>query len=149
MDKRAEFRHFDRLRVRWVEVDMQKIVFNGHYLMYFDTAVAGYWRALALPYHDTMQQLQGDLFRPWQNQAASFERLSWTVIEPAQVAVLDEALAARAREIPQLMQELTERAHGRGRGAPAPQPVAAHRALGTEGLGGGRSPVPPLSPDPC
>ena len=26
---------------------MQKIVFNGHYLMYFDTAVAGYWRALA------------------------------------------------------------------------------------------------------
>jgi acyl-CoA thioesterase FadM len=31
---------------------MQKIVFNGHYLMYFDTAVAGYWRALALPYRD-------------------------------------------------------------------------------------------------
>jgi YbgC/YbaW family acyl-CoA thioester hydrolase len=29
---------------------MQKIVFNGHYLMYFDTAVAGYWRAMALPY---------------------------------------------------------------------------------------------------
>jgi hypothetical protein len=29
---------------------MQQIVFNGHYLMYFDTAVAGYWRAgLALP----------------------------------------------------------------------------------------------------
>ena len=60
--KRSNFRFFDRLRVRWVEVDMQKIVFNGHYLMYFDTAVAGYWRALALPYHDTMAQLQGDLF---------------------------------------------------------------------------------------
>jgi hypothetical protein len=45
-----DFRYFDRLRVRWAEVDMQKIVFNGHYLMYFDTAVAGYWRALALPY---------------------------------------------------------------------------------------------------
>lgn len=59
---RSDFRYFDRLRVRWVEVDMQQIVFNGHYLMYFDTAVAGYWRALALPYHDTMQQLQGDLF---------------------------------------------------------------------------------------
>jgi YbgC/YbaW family acyl-CoA thioester hydrolase len=41
---------------------MQKIVFNGHYLMYFDTAVAGYWRALALPYHDTMVELQGDLY---------------------------------------------------------------------------------------
>ena len=46
---RQEFRHFERLRVRWAEVDMQKIVFNGHYLMYFDTAVAGYWRALAMP----------------------------------------------------------------------------------------------------
>jgi YbgC/YbaW family acyl-CoA thioester hydrolase len=58
----ADFRYFDRLRVRWAEVDMQKIVFNGHYLMYFDTAVAGYWRALALPYHGTMELLQGDLY---------------------------------------------------------------------------------------
>ena len=60
--QRHDFRFLDRLRVRWAEVDMQKIVFNGHYLMYFDTAVAGYWRALALPYHDTMEQLQGDLY---------------------------------------------------------------------------------------
>ncbi len=60
--KLGDFRFLDSLRVRWVEVDMQKIVFNGHYLMYFDTAVAGYWRALALPYHDTMAQLQGDLY---------------------------------------------------------------------------------------
>jgi YbgC/YbaW family acyl-CoA thioester hydrolase len=59
---RAEFRFFDRLRVRWAEIDAQKIVFNGHYLMYFDTAVAGYWRALALPYAQTMQQLGGDMF---------------------------------------------------------------------------------------
>jgi YbgC/YbaW family acyl-CoA thioester hydrolase len=57
-----QFRYLERLRVRWAEVDMQKIVFNGHYLMYFDTAVAGYWRALAMPYHETMQALQGDLF---------------------------------------------------------------------------------------
>ncbi len=62
MTTRAEFRHFERLRVRWVEVDLQKIVFNGHYLMYFDTAVAGWWRALALPYHETMAALDGDLF---------------------------------------------------------------------------------------
>jgi acyl-CoA thioester hydrolase len=39
-----------RLRVRWAEVDMQKIVFNGHYLTYIDTAVAEYWRAIGLPY---------------------------------------------------------------------------------------------------
>jgi YbgC/YbaW family acyl-CoA thioester hydrolase len=60
--RRSDFRFFDRARVRWAEVDMQGIVFNGHYLMYFDTAVAGYWRALALPYHDTMHALQGDLY---------------------------------------------------------------------------------------
>jgi len=59
---RERFRHLERLRVRWAEVDMQHIVFNGHYLMYFDTAVAGYWRALALPYQDTMARLQGDLY---------------------------------------------------------------------------------------
>jgi YbgC/YbaW family acyl-CoA thioester hydrolase len=62
LPRRSDFRFAERLRVRWAEVDMQQIVFNGHYLMYFDTAVAGYWRALALPYHDTMQALGGDLF---------------------------------------------------------------------------------------
>lgn len=60
--QRADFRFFHRLRVRWSEVDMQKIVFNAHYLMYFDTAVADYWRALALPYEDAMHQLGGDLY---------------------------------------------------------------------------------------
>jgi len=59
---RSHFRHLERLRVRWAEVDLQHIVFNGHYLMYFDTAIAGYWRALALPYHDTMAALGGDLY---------------------------------------------------------------------------------------
>jgi YbgC/YbaW family acyl-CoA thioester hydrolase len=60
--KRNEFRFFDRLRVRWAEIDAQKIVFNAHYLMYFDTAVAGYWRALALPYAESMASLGGDLY---------------------------------------------------------------------------------------
>ncbi len=50
------------LRVRWAEVDMQKIVFNAHYLMYFDTAVADHWRQLALPYEAAMQTLGGDLY---------------------------------------------------------------------------------------
>jgi len=59
---RNDFRFRDRLRVRWAEIDAQKIVFNGHYLMYFDTAVAGYWRALALPYAQTMESLDGDLY---------------------------------------------------------------------------------------
>jgi YbgC/YbaW family acyl-CoA thioester hydrolase len=60
--KREDFRFFHRLRVRWAEVDMQKIVFNAHYLMYFDTAVADYWRALAMPYEEAMHQLDGDLY---------------------------------------------------------------------------------------
>jgi YbgC/YbaW family acyl-CoA thioester hydrolase len=57
-----DFRYSHSLRVRWAEVDMQKIVFNAHYLMYLDTAVADYWRALALPYEESMHQLGGDLY---------------------------------------------------------------------------------------
>jgi YbgC/YbaW family acyl-CoA thioester hydrolase len=60
--RRQDFRHLEKLRVRWSEIDAQAIVFNGHYLSYFDTAVAGYWRALALPYAETMRGLAGDLF---------------------------------------------------------------------------------------
>jgi len=58
----SDFRFRERLRVRWSEIDAQKIVFNGHYLTYFDTAIAGYWRALAMPYADTMESLGGDMF---------------------------------------------------------------------------------------
>jgi YbgC/YbaW family acyl-CoA thioester hydrolase len=60
--KRQDFRFAEPLRVRWAEVDLQRIVFNGHYLMYFDTAVAGWWRAMALPYEPTMHELGGDFF---------------------------------------------------------------------------------------
>jgi YbgC/YbaW family acyl-CoA thioester hydrolase len=47
---KADFVCAPQLRVRWAEVDMQKIVFNGHYLTYIDTAIAEYWRAIGLPY---------------------------------------------------------------------------------------------------
>jgi YbgC/YbaW family acyl-CoA thioester hydrolase len=60
--QRHQFRLLDRLRVRWAEIDAQQIVFNAHYLMYFDTAVGAYWRAMALPYAETMAALGGDLF---------------------------------------------------------------------------------------
>ena len=40
---REDFVCAHRLRVRWAEVDMQKIVFNGHYLTYIDTAIADYF----------------------------------------------------------------------------------------------------------
>ena len=60
--KPTDFRHHHRLRVRWAEVDMQKIVFNPHYLAYFDCAISDYWRALAMPYTAAMQRLGGDIF---------------------------------------------------------------------------------------
>jgi YbgC/YbaW family acyl-CoA thioester hydrolase len=60
--QRSDFRCFHRLRVRWAEVDMQKIVFNAHYLMYIDTAMSDYWRALALPYEASMEALGGEMY---------------------------------------------------------------------------------------
>jgi YbgC/YbaW family acyl-CoA thioester hydrolase len=60
--KRQEFRFFHRLRVRWAEVDMQRVVFNAHYLMYFDVAITEYWRALALPYDGIILQLGSEPF---------------------------------------------------------------------------------------
>lgn len=60
--KPADFRFHHPLRVRWAEVDVQQIVFNPHYLMYLDTAVADYWRALAIPYAGAMRLLQGEVY---------------------------------------------------------------------------------------
>jgi acyl-CoA thioester hydrolase len=51
---REDFAFFHSLRVRWAEVDMQAIVFNGHYLTYFDVAFTEYWRRTGLP--DVLQQ---------------------------------------------------------------------------------------------
>lgn len=62
MSPTSNYRCHLRLRVRWAEIDAQKIVFNAHYLTYADCAVTEYWRALALPYEETMQQLGGDVF---------------------------------------------------------------------------------------
>ena len=58
----SDFRCLDRMRVRWAEVDLQKIVFNAHYLMYFDTAIAAYWRGLAAAYETALHGLGGDLY---------------------------------------------------------------------------------------
>ncbi|MFC3146975.1 acyl-CoA thioesterase [Piscinibacterium candidicorallinum] len=49
MIKRSDFAFLHTLRVRWAEVDLQKVVFNGHYLTYFDVAFTEYWRGTGLP----------------------------------------------------------------------------------------------------
>ena len=56
---RKDFSFFHTLRVRWSEVDMQGIVFNGNYLNYFDVAFTEYWRATGLP--DVIAQSEAGL----------------------------------------------------------------------------------------
>jgi acyl-CoA thioester hydrolase len=59
---RADFRFFHRLRVRWAEVDLQRVVFNGNYLLYFDVAFTEYWRATGLPDPIAQQKEGKELF---------------------------------------------------------------------------------------
>lgn len=49
---RSEFTFSFQLRVRWAEVDRQDVVFNGNYFLYFDVAIAEYWRGVGIPYPD-------------------------------------------------------------------------------------------------
>ena len=58
----GEFTFSHSLRVRWAEVDRQGIVFNGHYLMYFDVGITEYWRALGYPYPDGLLKHGTDLY---------------------------------------------------------------------------------------
>jgi acyl-CoA thioester hydrolase len=51
---KTDFAFFNPMRVRWAEVDLQKVVFNGNYLLYFDVSFTEYWRATGLP--DAMTQ---------------------------------------------------------------------------------------------
>jgi acyl-CoA thioester hydrolase len=48
------FRFSHRLRVRWGECDMQGIVFNPHYMLYFDVAFTEYWRTIGMTYPDAL-----------------------------------------------------------------------------------------------
>ena len=41
-----------RLRVRYSECDQQGVVFNGHYLFYYDNAITELWRERIGPYQD-------------------------------------------------------------------------------------------------
>jgi len=60
---RTDFVCAPTLRVRWAEVDMQKIVFNGHYLTYIDSAIAEYWREIGLPYpHGYVERYGSDIY---------------------------------------------------------------------------------------
>jgi acyl-CoA thioester hydrolase len=57
-----DFEFFHDFRVRWAEVDPQGIVFNANYLVYADTAVSEYMRAIGFPYPDGLAAFGTDIF---------------------------------------------------------------------------------------
>lgn len=59
---REHFTFAHPLRVRWAEVDRQDVVFNGNYFLYFDVAVAEYWRAIGFEYPRSIVALGMDIF---------------------------------------------------------------------------------------
>ncbi len=59
---KQDFAFSHRLRIRWAEVDRQDIVFNGHYLTYFDLGMTEYLRAMGFPYPAGLLDAGSDLF---------------------------------------------------------------------------------------
>ena len=59
---KSDFNFFCKIRVRWAEVDKQGIVFNAHYLGYFDIGVTDYYRAIGHPYLGPFPQTGTDLY---------------------------------------------------------------------------------------
>jgi acyl-CoA thioester hydrolase len=59
---RGDFAFAHPLRVRWAEVDRQGIVFNAHYLAFFDVGVTEYYRALGYPYPEGLAAHGTDLY---------------------------------------------------------------------------------------
>lgn len=57
MTERHAFDHFERFRVRYSEVDNQGIVFNAHYLTYFDQTITEYFRVLDFDYREMVERL--------------------------------------------------------------------------------------------
>lgn len=62
MDNQIDFHFVHPLRVRWAESDPQGIVFNGHYLTYFDVAVTEYWRDIGITFPEGITQYGSDFF---------------------------------------------------------------------------------------
>ena len=57
---RSEFKFAWPFRVRYSEVDGQRIVFNAHYLTYYDTAITEYFRALPYDYMGQVERTGED-----------------------------------------------------------------------------------------
>ncbi|MCW9033030.1 MAG: acyl-CoA thioesterase [Rhodospirillales bacterium] len=58
---KADFKFNFPFRVRYSEVDGQKVVFNAHYLTYFDTALTEYFRFIGFDYMAHVESSGNDL----------------------------------------------------------------------------------------
>ena len=58
--KRKIYKFFHTLRVRYAEVDAQGIVFNSHYLTYFDCAITEYYRKIKYNYISEVKKNKKD-----------------------------------------------------------------------------------------
>jgi acyl-CoA thioester hydrolase len=82
---RDRFRFFHPLRVRYSEVDAQKIVFNGHYLNYYDVGLHEFLRSIGCDYHQVLDDAGAD------------SRVAHTSVNYMSSHVFDEALEIAVR----------------------------------------------------
>jgi len=59
---RSDFRFFHPLRVRYSEIDAQAVVYNSHYVTYFDIAITELMRATSFDYSMSQAQRTGKDF---------------------------------------------------------------------------------------
>lgn len=52
---KSDYKFHHALRVRFAETDLQGIVFNANYLMYYDVAWTEYFRAMGLDYQKMLE----------------------------------------------------------------------------------------------
>jgi len=82
---REDFRFSFPFRVRYSEIDGQKVVFNAHYLTYFDTAITEYFRDLGYDYVNQVERTGSD-----------FHAVR-TVVEYKRPILLDARIAVHVR----------------------------------------------------
>jgi acyl-CoA thioester hydrolase len=54
--QKEEFSFFHRLRIRYAEIDAQGVVFNAHYLTWFDTSITEYFRETGFSYKEVFTE---------------------------------------------------------------------------------------------
>ncbi len=57
---RQDYRFFLPFRVRYSEIDAQSVVFNAHYLTYFDTAITEFFRHLGYDHQEYVKRTGKD-----------------------------------------------------------------------------------------